>query len=340
MSTERGRDTMRGILLGVAYGDAWGYPNEGMHYEKLLAVRGWGPDLSVPEALIVSDDTQQTLALAEALHGAAGAAPDQIQASVIGGLLTWLHDPDMRGYGRTTITALTALDRGEPWYEATVADSSACGAVMRVAAFAMLAEGLWQPASAWQAACTHGGAEAIAAAALATALLRRVIAGESGDLLACAIELSRDDGLARAAAGWLDEHPLVTDYYDGSAADLIRAGMESVRAALVRAQRALPMFREDPWCTDPSMAILGGEGWLAKDALACALLCVDMFPGAAEEVIHRTSITGGDSDTIGAIAGMFVGARYGDVWPADWFGRLEPRYQAGIVAAAVYRYRC
>ena len=52
-----------------------------------------------------------------------GTAPDQIQSAVIDGLLT----------RRTTITAITALDRGAPCYEATVTYSGACGAVMRVA---------------------------------------------------------------------------------------------------------------------------------------------------------------------------------------------------------------
>ena len=158
---------MRSVLLGLAYGDAFGYPLENYRYSQLTAQR-----CEPPIKLIVSDDTQMTLSLVDALDGRTGR--DEIQQAVIDGWIRWFHDPDARGWGQTTITAINRLDNGLPWYEATVPDGEACGAVMRVAGCAWLPDGVWQPTAAWQAATTHGGFAAIASAAVATAVRQRL----------------------------------------------------------------------------------------------------------------------------------------------------------------------
>ena len=333
-----GESNFSAVMLGVAYGDSWGYPNERHSYRRLTLMDLRGPDL--PERLTVSDDTQMTLQLARALDGAAGKSAEELQSAILAGWLAWLHDPDMRGYGRTTMKALRDLDFGEPWYRATVVDSDACGAVMRVSPCAFLADGLWQPMSAWQAATTHGGPAAIASALLAAAVLRRVIiatdpqAMVTDGLLRHAIELSRDEALVSAAAPWLIDHPR-TGTFD-LASDLIRTGMATVREALQQARDVTPTFLADPWIADPSLPHYGGEGWRSPQALACGLLCVDMLPGEPVEALRRAATTGGDSDTIAAIAGYFLGGVYGDVWPSHWRIRLEPRYAAWITDAEVY----
>jgi ADP-ribosylglycohydrolase len=277
--------------------------------------------------LIVSDDTQMTLHLVDALDGLTGR--EEIQEAVVAAWVGWFHDPDMRGWGQTTITAIRRLDEGLPWYKATVPDSQACGAVMRVAACAWLPEGVWQPAAAFQAATTHGGFPAIAAAVVATAVLRQALSGEPvGSLLEVAIQFTRDDDLIVKAASWLADHPSAGSVE--KAEEMLRAGMGKLRIALERAFDAVEMFTISPWGQDPSSPAFGGEGWLAVDALACALLCVDMLPGEPVVALRRATVTGGDSDTIGAITGMFLGALYGDVWPKEWSARLEGRYRKNI----------
>lgn len=325
-------------MLGVAYGDAWGYPNERLSYGRLTLMDLRGPEL--PGRLIVSDDTQMTLHLARALDGAAGKTAHQLQSAILAGWLAWLHDPDMRGYGRTTMTALRALDSGAAWYRSTVEGGNACGAVMRVSPCAFLPDGLWQPVSAWQAATTHGGSAAIASALLAAAVLRRVITATdpqrmvTDGLLRHAIELSRDDAIVSAAAPWLIDHPRTGDFE--LASDLIRTGMATVREALQQARGVTPKFLADPWIADPSHQRYGGAGWQSPQALACALLCVDMLPGDPLEALRRAATTGGDSDTLAAIAGFFLGGVYGDVWPNHWLIRLEPRYSAWIDKSGAY----
>lgn len=326
---------LQAVLTGVAIGDGWGFPNEHQSYTKLLIFSGGGPGVALPKRLTVSDDTQLSLALAHALDGAAGADREQIQQWIIDNFLAWLHDPDMRGYGRTTITALRALDTGAPWFKAAGVGSEACGTVMRTAACAFLSDDRWAPVAAWQAACTHGGPSAIAAAVVATAALRKLLAGQDvPELLSCALEICDDDEVARASSAWLGDHPEAGSAE--AAVELMRTGMAGVRASLVRARNALPMFLDDPWWTDVSDPHYGGEGWVARDALACALLCVDMLPGDPLQAIRRAVVTGGDSDTLGAVTGMFLGAKYGDVWPADWSDRIEPRYHAWIREARNY----
>ena len=82
---------MRGVLLGVAYGDAFGYPLENYNYSQLTSKR-----CEPPIKLIVSDDTQMTLCLVDALDGRTGR--DDIQQAVIAGWIRWFYDPDARGW--------------------------------------------------------------------------------------------------------------------------------------------------------------------------------------------------------------------------------------------------
>jgi hypothetical protein len=48
----------------------------------------------------------------------------------------------------------------------------------------------------------------------------------------------------------------------------------------------------------------------------------------------RAARTSGDSDSIAALAGAFVGAAHGlAAWPADWVDRIEYAEQLGAVAS-------
>ena len=67
-----------------------------------------------------------------------------------------------------------------------------------------------------------------------------------------------------------------------------------------------------------------GEGWVAEEALAIALLCVlrheDDFEGTVVSAVNHS----GDSDSTGAIAGNIVGARLGLAGiPRRYVERLE-----------------
>lgn len=336
-------------LHGVAYGDAHGYPTEFASYQGLVDQHGpEGPD--APDQLVVSDDTQMTLALARALTRADLADHDSIRDFILVEYLSWLVDPDNdRAPGGTCLQALRSLkdltfgpswdDRaGLPpdWATANIADSKGCGANMRVAPAAFLPDNLWEPVAAFQASLTHGHPTGVTAAITTAYTIR---AAGSGTPAAGLLTDTRRFVAARLAdteapvwaAEWL---PGVAEH--AGYADLtsyLHAGWVEVAGTLDRAASSVDAFRYDPW--DGDVCDAGGDGWVADEALATALVCVSLFPDDPEQVIRRSAVTGGDSDSISAIAGAIIGATDPDAWDADWTGRLEPRYAHALATLSM-----
>lgn len=320
------------ILLGVAYGDAWGYRNEFVTYEKLTAKSPQGPDM--PQHLIVSDDTQMTLYLAQALDNKSDPMfdGDDICGDIIDRFIAWYHDPaNTRAPGNTCLRAIEALDAGHPWQSATVKSSDGCGANMRVAPAAWMPEHLWLPVAALQAAVTHGSPAAVAAAVL-TAQVIRAAADEKvkpGGTVEFALEAARPESWADLIGGcvvndWLQ--PLIgpSQWTDQFWREGFGVCLHQMKAAL----NALDGYQRTPWAADPCEFV--GAGWRAHEALAVALLCADAIPGDPIMALRRATVTGGDSDSIAAIAGAVLGAAHADPWPGEWFARLEDRYQDEI----------
>lgn len=320
---------IRDVFLGVAAGDAIGYRNEFDTYRKLTknGTQRRGPGF--PEEFIVSDDTQMTLHLSKALDGAHIAehisGVYDVEDQILDEWRMWYDHPEnVRAPGHTTMAACGMLADYYPWYDAIDLSSNTCGAVMRFAPVAFLSEKKWRSVAALQAASTHGGPTAIASSIVATALLRDVLDKScSGELLERAIELTGDTSVIDT--GLIVDHPFAggdTDRIDR----YVGMGMSKLNKVLVKALDALKNT-SDPWGGDPSYDF---PGWEAADALTCALLCVDMLPERPIEALQRATVTEGDSDSIAAIAGAFIGALFDDPWPADWVDRLEPRYRTWI----------
>jgi ADP-ribosylglycohydrolase len=67
-----------------------------------------------------------------------------------------------------------------------------------------------------------------------------------------------------------------------------------------------------------------GEGWIAEEALATALLCFLLFRDDPHAALRRAARTRGDSDSIAALAGAFAGAALGvEAFPSGWRERIE-----------------
>jgi hypothetical protein len=125
-----------GALFGLAFGDALGARTEFLSFERIL--REFPPagpmDLEGNPAL-VTDDTQMTLAVGEALLE----APRPLTAAHLEPVLRrqlveWSLSPDnTRAPGNTCLQACAHLEKGMPWERATIAASKGCGANMRVA---------------------------------------------------------------------------------------------------------------------------------------------------------------------------------------------------------------
>jgi len=314
------------VLRGVAIGDAWGDPNEFTSIEMLTRNDRRGPEL--PERLYVTDDTQMTLYLAQAISASRGGTVAEVQDAIAREFLDYLADPDFgsRAPGVTVTGSLRRLKSGLPWTEATDDYSDGCGTVMRVtpAAFADQRRGI----AAFSAAITHGTAVGVASAILTAELVALALSGlaEPGGMTHAALTLCWE----AAERGLLG----VGDWLGGLNLDLAM-GFDVISRQLVHTRDALLAgYDRDPWATDP--CVYGGQGWRSHECLATALLAVDAFPDDPWEALRRAVTTNGDSDSIGAVAGGLLGALHGEFWPEGTLDRLEPRYRTWIAEAAHY----
>lgn len=345
-TTQIPADRRVGSILGLAYGDATGDPVEFRKYHEIMK-NGVG----IPARLRVTDDTQMSLAVWDAIWAWDSSAPlGHLRLELAATFGAWYHDPDNnRAPGGTCLTALGALERLGlgGWTEATSHTSAGCGSVMR-APWIGLVEDLddeqVERVAMLQAVLTHGPAENAYVAAALAALTRALARGEvvPGDCAAWLAEW----------AAWLAECPVYDEVVlsnlwrkvkqsdrrgEGHASQLsyVMEGLGHVAWVADAADRlASALTDEGFWSFDP--CAVAGEGWRARETVAVAVGILDALGGPADarEALLRAAATNGDSDSIGAITGALVGAAYGEVWPADWLLRVEPRYQAELAVAA------
>ncbi|WP_223736197.1 ADP-ribosylglycohydrolase family protein [Streptomyces purpurogeneiscleroticus] len=316
-----------GSLIGLALGDALGYPTEFKSVPAIEAAYGPWRGLDLPTPAYITDDTQMTLALARGLRTAMERGPldaATLEPPVRGEYVTWWRSPDNnRAPGNTCLTACRLLSEpGSPWAAASRTGSKGCGANMRVAPIG-LAPGLTDQqragAAQLQSALTHGHPTALAASDLTAWAVRLLAQGadpaELPRLLRTYVHAER----TTYHADWLGD--LWQRAGAASPEAFIAYGWDECRGALDRLDAALR--NPDPEA-DPCLAT--GEGWIAEEALATALLCFLLFPEEPVTALRRGAVTAGDSDSIACLAGAFAGAHLGaDAWPAAWVDRIEHR---------------
>ncbi|MEH1016547.1 ADP-ribosylglycohydrolase family protein [Micromonospora sp. CPCC 206060] len=311
-----------GSLLGLAYGDALGKPTEFLTVAEIERRYGpAGPRELTGDPALVTDDTQMALAVGWALHDAPAPTPANLEPRLRDRFLAWAASPENnRAPGMTCLRACAGLARGTRWQQATVAGSKGCGANMRVTPVGLVAgydldtlAGVAQ----LQAGLTHGHPTGLAASELTAYAVRVVCDGAD---LAGLPGLLRDRAREQHRvyrADWLGD--LWQQPGMDSPAGFIARGWDECLAALDRLDAALA--RPDDG-TDP--CLLTGEGWIAEEALATALLCALRHRDDPVTALARAATTAGDSDSIAALAGAFLGAALGPgAWPAEWATRIE-----------------
>jgi ADP-ribosylglycohydrolase len=336
--TSTNKRAATGSLLGLAIGDAMGFPTEFDTVAQITAKFGpWrGMELLVSSGTAhVSDDTQMTLALGEGLVTVLEAGPltaERMEGPVRTEFVAWWRSPENnRAPGTTCLTACESLSRGGRWQTASQVSSKGCGANMRVAPIGLvpgLTDEQRSGAAQFQSALTHGHPTALAASDLTAHTVRLLAQGVTPSELLPLLrdharesrEVYRDD--------WLGD--LAEQAQDPDRVGFAARGWDECLAVLDRVERALAFPDLD---ADPCLAT--GAGWTAEEAFATGLHCFLLLPDAPEDVVRRAAFSSGDSDSVAALAGAFAGAHLGAAaWPEAWTGVIEYRERLLALGAA------
>ena len=293
------RERAQALLLGVALGDALGWPVEFLDRPAILVKYGRPGILAPPEPALYTDETQMTSAVAEALVEAGDRDLDVLMGAMARSFIGWKRDPSTpsRAPGATSIRGVNALERGAPWREAGVKDSKGCGSCMRVAPVGFFYQGdpgRLQNIARAQGVLTHRHPTADAACIAGAYLVKLSLDGidpseypERVMKFAYGISREFDEAIGRVnqVLNWPDEE-----------------------AALNR------------------IGPTRGGGWVAEEAIAMALYCVMRYPEDYVNAVRLAANISGDSDGVASIAGGLMAARLGyDALPRDWLQRLENR---------------
>lgn len=281
-----------GMVYGLALGDALGAPVEFLDLHSIRSKYGRPGIMDLPEPALFTDDTQMSLAVAEALVAAGHQDLEAIMAAVSREFVSWLNSPENhRAPGESCLFGARQLKAGVPWRQSGKPQSKGSGAAMRVAPIGYFYQHdlskLRQVAAA-TALATHQHPTAQTAAVAAAFL----------------VKLALDQILP---AKFLPALKAETQGQD-----------QDFDQALARLDKAMRMTE-----TDAGLAHLG-EGWVAEEAVMAALFCFLRYPYEYLATIRLAANSQGDSDSIACIAGAISGAYLGvSALPRQWASRIE-----------------
>lgn len=333
------KSRFRSALLGTALGDAWGYPYQMPPQPSATPL---------PEDLIISDDTQMTLALAAAMRTIDdNNFSRQAGMEAIGDeFVAYRKDPDYDRFpGPSTTVALERLQQVgcENWWDAAT-HSGGSGAVMRVSASALLApvnESVgW---SVLQAEMTHDSGVSRAANAVAACAM---LADDDSDLLEVASGLAGDavfdaDELLTSA----EKSDIINDLNNALIHDLTGPDVPMVELA-ERAQelrKYLSPFLdngdfEELYRASRKIVQIIGRGWDAGSCCVSALLFAQLFLDhrehyAPHDFLHVAVNWPGNRNTRASLTGSLIGAHLDDgaeEWEQSRVYEFEERYNEAI----------
>ncbi len=293
------RERAQALLLGLALGDALGWPVEFLDRPRILVKYGRAGILAPPDPALYTDDTQMSAAVAEALVEAGQRELEVLMGAMARKFIGWKRDPSTpsRAPGATSIRGVNALERGAPWREAGVKDSKGCGSCMRVAPVGFFYQGdpgRLQNIARAQGVLTHRHPTADAACIAGAYLVKLALDGVDPSEYPQRV-LKFGSGISAEFEAAIERVPAVLSWHDEEAA-LNHIG--------------------------PTR----GGGWVAEEAIAMALYCVMRHPVDYVGTVRLAANISGDSDSVASIAGGLVAARLGlSALPGDWLERLENR---------------
>jgi len=299
-SRDKGRslDRFLGSALGTFVGDALGEPVEGWPHTAIHSRFGL-LDTIVREEGRYTDDTQMMIGILETLRERGGFDP-----ALCARRFQENFDP-MRGYGRRIFGVMEKIRSGIPWDEVGT-DSFGNGGAMRIA-----------PIGCFYAHDLEALKE--------NAILSTRITHNHPEGLAGAVAQATAVGLAFkcALSNETIEAEVFIDNIAGQVRDIDKKFVERLKAL----KSICDSFSNRP----------GGVLLETIDAMtsqyALNLKAIESVPAAIGAFVLTSTFKdavvlavnlGGDTDTIGAMAGATAGAYYGcDVIPKQWLDSLE-----------------
>ena len=322
-----------GALAGLALGDALGMPTQAMSPEQIRAVYGRitglvDADASQPYAPrmpagSVTDDTEQALLVASLLVRGRGSSSGRVALNAVEfahSLLAWEDSMIERGsldlLGPSTKAALERVRAGED--PLTVGgEGTTNGAAMRVTPIGIavstedpeaFAEAVWSSCRV-----THATRQGFQSAALVAAAV------------SMGIDAARSPSLDLRSLLWkavtyVDSLPERGAWTPDP--DVVAATRRAMQLAVNPASSSLECLVEQVGTSVASAHAI---------PMAFALLTRDPSPRALLDAAN----IGGDTDTIGAIAGAILGATVGvEVLPADSLSMIEEVSHLGLSSVA------
>ncbi|MFH1747699.1 MAG: ADP-ribosylglycohydrolase family protein [Planctomycetota bacterium] len=285
-----------GVMLGLAIGDALGWPVEFLPLDDIRA--NYGPDgitdlepsQSHPAGTF-TDDTQMTLAIGRAILSKGADSEGMFIGEVAREFVAWSRSPENdRAPGSTCMAGCRTLARDPDWSAPGHNNSKGCGTAMRSAPIGL----------AW-----HGDEERI------TRLASQVS------------ELTH--GHRTATAGGVATALLITWALDEISPEqmlprLIQHTRPISEEFVAKVEQVHTVLDKEP---ESAYAVLG-EAWTADEAIACALYAFWRSPRDYRRTVVTAVNMDGDSDSVGCIAGAISGAFNGvDAIPGDWRATIE-----------------
>lgn len=282
--------------MGLACGDALGNPTEFLlSLEDIESVFPGGIK-DLPEKPIYTDDTQMTLAVANALLGLEVDDIDKFMDGLSVAFVKWLESQSVpenrRAPGNTCLAACELLAAGNHWSVSGIAGSCGCGSAMRSAPIGIVFEdiGIITDYALASSKITHGHELALCGAATTAILTRYAL-----------------DGMPIGC--WGNELLKIISI-NAHFKEMIRVAIQ------MAAERRQPDFVLSKECL--------GEGWTGHEAVASSLYCCLMNQDSYRDAVVMAANTVGDSDSIACITGAIMGARLGEeALPQDWASRIE-----------------
>jgi len=286
-------DKAKGIIYGLAIGDALGYPTEFMLLSRIKEIYGPSGIQELPKTpALFTDDTQMSIAIAEALIKSGEKDIESVMEAVRDEFIKWCHSSENnRAPGNACLTGVANMERGVHWSKSCVTRSKGCGSAMRAAPIGYIyqndPEKLKEVAHA-SGICTHGHPTGNAACIGSAYLVKLALDGVKPEKMIPAL-LNFTSG--------------ISDEFD---------------KAVLKVNECID------WNDEEEALQYLGKGWIGEEAVALALYCFLKYPDDYEKVVLRGANTDGDSDSIACIAGSISGAFLGiKSIPQEWVENIE-----------------